>query len=66
MSRDYSACVVYGVKVKIKVTGYPEVTKIALGDHDLSRKAVKLAPDKLKSCGFSGVSQFRLVCDHVD
>ncbi|MDZ4081440.1 MAG: hypothetical protein U1E10_00765 [Bdellovibrionales bacterium] len=117
MSRIYNACVIYGVKVKIKVSGSSEVHKIALGEHDLSRKAVKIGlhaecrsmagylryeegdaylivgerlaradvdgpfdefekdtveraiketPEKLKSCGFSGVPQFHLVCDHSD
>lgn len=117
MSRIYSASIIYGVKVKIKVSGYEEVGNIFVGEHDLSRKAVELGlrahcrsmsgyldyedgdaylivgerlasadvdepfgeferdrvdravketPDKLKSCGFSGVPQFHLVCDHSD
>lgn len=117
MSRIYSASVVYGIKMKIKVSGYREASDIAIGEHDLTRNAIKLGlhaecrvmsgyldyedgdaylvvgerltradvddpfgefekdtvdraiketPEKLKSCGFSGVPQFHLVCDHSD
>ena len=42
MSRIYSASIIYGVKLKIKVSGYEEVGNIFVGEHDLSRKAVEL------------------------